>query len=154
MLKDALCLTSCRSFVRIFHFVVVPGEDCAILVCVRVCSGFEELTCHCGAEVIYPPVPCGTKPPPCHRTCTRQHNCDHPGNSPLLSTPEHAYYPGHTVLESAYNSWVWKGSSSFFQALEVLENPSKLGLQLEKPWKVGFSALCFWFRPRKEEKGS
>lgn len=41
-------------------------------------SSFEELYCECGAEVIYPPVPCGTKKPPCKRPCSRQHPCDHP----------------------------------------------------------------------------
>ncbi|XP_069769726.1 transcriptional repressor NF-X1 isoform X2 [Narcine bancroftii] len=41
-------------------------------------SSFDELTCHCGASVIYPPVPCGTRPPECKKLCIRQHECDHP----------------------------------------------------------------------------
>ncbi|XP_037820819.1 protein shuttle craft isoform X1 [Lucilia sericata] len=41
-------------------------------------SSFEELFCECGAEVIYPPVPCGTKRPVCKRPCSRKHPCDHP----------------------------------------------------------------------------
>ncbi|XP_020810265.1 protein shuttle craft [Drosophila serrata] len=41
-------------------------------------SSFEELYCECGAEVIYPPVPCGTKKPLCKRPCSRSHPCDHP----------------------------------------------------------------------------
>ncbi|XP_058157966.1 transcriptional repressor NF-X1 isoform X3 [Dasypus novemcinctus] len=41
-------------------------------------ASFDELTCHCGASVIYPPVPCGTKPPECTQTCARVHQCDHP----------------------------------------------------------------------------
>ncbi|KAL4221983.1 Transcriptional repressor NF-X1 [Mactra antiquata] len=40
-------------------------------------AGFDELTCHCGVEVMYPPIPCGTKPPECHQPCTRQHDCQH-----------------------------------------------------------------------------
>lgn len=40
--------------------------------------GWEELTCHCGASVLYPPIPCGAKPPVCHRPCRRAHNCGHP----------------------------------------------------------------------------
>lgn len=40
-------------------------------------SSFEELFCECGAEVIYPPVPCGTKRPVCKRPCSRKHPCDH-----------------------------------------------------------------------------
>ncbi|XP_017004346.2 protein shuttle craft [Drosophila takahashii] len=41
-------------------------------------SSFEELYCECGAEVIYPPVPCGTKKPICKRPCSRSHPCEHP----------------------------------------------------------------------------
>lgn len=40
-------------------------------------SSFEELYCECGAEVIYPPVPCGTKRPICKKPCSRAHPCDH-----------------------------------------------------------------------------
>lgn len=45
------------------------------LPCYR--SSFDELYCECGANVIYPPVPCGTKRPPCDKPCSRQHACDH-----------------------------------------------------------------------------
>ncbi|CAI8001593.1 Transcriptional repressor NF-X1 [Geodia barretti] len=38
---------------------------------------YEELTCHCGAEILYPPLPCGTRPPTCKRVCARMHSCDH-----------------------------------------------------------------------------
>ncbi|XP_028289119.1 transcriptional repressor NF-X1 isoform X2 [Parambassis ranga] len=41
-------------------------------------SSFDELTCHCGVSVLYPPIPCGTKPPECKNLCTRRHECDHP----------------------------------------------------------------------------
>lgn len=41
-------------------------------------SSFDELTCHCGLTVLYPPIPCGTKPPECKNICTRRHECDHP----------------------------------------------------------------------------
>lgn len=41
-------------------------------------SSFDELTCHCGLTVLYPPIPCGTKPPECKNMCTRRHECDHP----------------------------------------------------------------------------
>lgn len=40
-------------------------------------SSFDELFCECGANVIYPPVPCGTKKPACDRPCSRQHACNH-----------------------------------------------------------------------------
>ncbi|XP_069586667.1 transcriptional repressor NF-X1 [Ranitomeya imitator] len=41
-------------------------------------TSFDELTCYCGESIIYPPVPCGTRPPECKNSCTRQHECDHP----------------------------------------------------------------------------
>ncbi|NXM66067.1 NFX1 protein, partial [Serilophus lunatus] len=41
-------------------------------------TNFDELTCYCGESIIYPPVPCGTQPPECKKTCTRPHDCDHP----------------------------------------------------------------------------
>ncbi|KAL0122646.1 hypothetical protein PUN28_007399 [Cardiocondyla obscurior] len=40
-------------------------------------SSFEELYCECGSEVIYPPVPCGTRRPTCNRPCSREHQCNH-----------------------------------------------------------------------------
>ena len=52
--------------------------------CTRTCvllvyTGYDELRCHCGGEVLYPPLACGTKPPPCDRVCARIHACDHQG---------------------------------------------------------------------------
>ncbi|XP_034718109.1 transcriptional repressor NF-X1 [Etheostoma cragini] len=41
-------------------------------------SSFDELACDCGLTVLYPPIPCGTKPPECKNMCTRRHECDHP----------------------------------------------------------------------------
>ncbi|XP_064409333.1 transcriptional repressor NF-X1 isoform X2 [Latimeria chalumnae] len=41
-------------------------------------TSFDELTCCCGETIIYPPVPCGTRPPECKNPCTRKHECDHP----------------------------------------------------------------------------
>ena len=38
---------------------------------------FDELRCHCGAAVVYPPVYCGTAPPECSEPCTRVHPCGH-----------------------------------------------------------------------------
>ncbi|KAJ5902244.1 hypothetical protein N7495_002772 [Penicillium taxi] len=39
---------------------------------------FEEISCNCGRSVLYPPQPCGTKPPPCSRPCDRPKVCGHP----------------------------------------------------------------------------
>ncbi|XP_069110895.1 transcriptional repressor NF-X1-like [Argopecten irradians] len=41
-------------------------------------ASFEELTCYCGSEVRYPPIPCGTLPPVCSKKYTRTHSCSHP----------------------------------------------------------------------------
>ncbi|KAH9505089.1 Transcriptional repressor NF-X1 [Bulinus truncatus] len=77
--------------VKDFHICeIVCGQklSCGLHRCEELChrgnckrclqASFEELTCHCGTEVIEPPVPCGTKPPECQKLCTRQHNCQHP----------------------------------------------------------------------------
>ncbi|XP_076464689.1 protein shuttle craft-like isoform X2 [Babylonia areolata] len=78
----------CTRDVHICEIVCGRPLSCGLHKCEELChrgncrhclqASFEELTCHCGAEVMEPPVPCGTKPPTCHRICTRQHNCDHP----------------------------------------------------------------------------
>uniref|UniRef100_A0A182J7B9 Uncharacterized protein n=1 Tax=Anopheles atroparvus TaxID=41427 RepID=A0A182J7B9_ANOAO len=60
---------------------------------------FDELTCDCGANIIYPPVPCGTKKPACDRTCTRRHACDHPALHNCHAEPE---CPPCVVLTAQY----------------------------------------------------
>ncbi|KAF1950388.1 hypothetical protein CC80DRAFT_482794 [Byssothecium circinans] len=39
---------------------------------------FDEISCHCRRTVLQPPLPCGTKPPPCHFQCERPKDCGHP----------------------------------------------------------------------------
>ncbi|CAG5051969.1 unnamed protein product [Parnassius apollo] len=39
---------------------------------------FDELRCECGAEVVLPPVRCGTRPPKCNAPCRRERPCKHP----------------------------------------------------------------------------
>jgi transcriptional repressor NF-X1 len=39
---------------------------------------FDEVSCHCGRTVLQPPLPCGTKPPPCRFNCERPKACGHP----------------------------------------------------------------------------
>ena len=56
---------------------------------------FSELSCHCGAAVIYPPVPCGTRPPDCAEPCRREHPCGHPAHH---SCHSEATCPPCTVL--------------------------------------------------------
>ncbi|KAF2141781.1 uncharacterized protein K452DRAFT_198758, partial [Aplosporella prunicola CBS 121167] len=39
---------------------------------------FDEISCDCGRTVLQPPLPCGTKPPPCRFQCGRPKACGHP----------------------------------------------------------------------------
>ncbi|OCK77431.1 hypothetical protein K432DRAFT_358611 [Lepidopterella palustris CBS 459.81] len=39
---------------------------------------FDEISCNCGRTVLQPPLPCGTKPPPCRLQCNRHKSCGHP----------------------------------------------------------------------------
>ncbi|KAK8244007.1 hypothetical protein HDK90DRAFT_142637 [Phyllosticta capitalensis] len=39
---------------------------------------FEEISCACGRTVLEPPLPCGTRPPPCRYECERPKACGHP----------------------------------------------------------------------------
>ncbi|KAJ5563234.1 hypothetical protein N7535_008398 [Penicillium sp. DV-2018c] len=39
---------------------------------------FEEISCNCGRSVLYPPQPCGAKPPACNFPCERPKRCGHP----------------------------------------------------------------------------
>lgn len=50
-----------------------PGQcgDCTNI-------GWQEVSCHCGSTVLYPPIPCGTGRPTCNRPCRRPHPCGHP----------------------------------------------------------------------------
>ncbi|XP_067005926.2 protein shuttle craft isoform X2 [Anabrus simplex] len=62
-------------------------------------TSFEELYCECGASVMYPPIPCGTRPPACTKPCSRQHECDHPALHNCHSEPT---CPPCTVLVQRY----------------------------------------------------
>ena len=39
---------------------------------------FDEISCPCGRTVLYPPLPCGAKPPYCQYPCEREKPCGHP----------------------------------------------------------------------------
>ena len=38
---------------------------------------FDELACYCGRTKMFPPIPCGAKPPICNYPCTRERPCGH-----------------------------------------------------------------------------
>ncbi|KAJ6145516.1 hypothetical protein N7470_009411 [Penicillium chermesinum] len=49
---------------------------------------FEEISCNCGRTILYPPQPCGTKPPDCSFPCERQKPCGHPQTAHTCHTDE------------------------------------------------------------------
>lgn len=49
---------------------------------------FEEISCNCGRSVLYPPQPCGAKPPACHFPCERPKRCGHPQAAHTCHTDE------------------------------------------------------------------
>ena len=40
-------------------------------------ASFDELICHCGKTIVYPPIRCGTSIPECPHPCARERNCEH-----------------------------------------------------------------------------
>ncbi|KAK3109128.1 hypothetical protein FSP39_023572, partial [Pinctada imbricata] len=64
-------------------------------------AGFDEVTCHCGSEIMYPPIPCGAKPPECKKPCTRQHSCDHTGKCKKPCTRQRS--GDHPVLHNCHS---------------------------------------------------
>lgn len=49
---------------------------------------FEEVSCNCGRSILYPPQPCGTKPPSCSFPCARPKSCGHPQTAHNCHTDE------------------------------------------------------------------
>nr|CAD7444453.1 unnamed protein product [Timema bartmani] len=62
-------------------------------------TSFDELYCECGASVLYPPVPCGTRRPSCSKPCSRPHPCEHP---PIHNCHSEPTCPLCTVLTQKY----------------------------------------------------
>ncbi|KYB27326.1 protein shuttle craft [Tribolium castaneum] len=82
-----------RCCIEIEHICPLPCNHmlaCGQHRCERTChsgrcppcveTSFDELYCECGANVLYPPIPCGTKPPPCNNPCSRPRPCGHEAN--------------------------------------------------------------------------
>lgn len=68
-------------------------------------TSFNELQCECGASVIYPPVPCGTKKPECLKPCKRIHSCDHSVLHNCHSAPT---CPPCCIQTTKYNGFIFK----------------------------------------------
>lgn len=89
-------------------------------------SSFEELYCECGAAVIYPPVPCGTRRPVCDRPCSRQHACGHPV---LHNCHSESICPPCSVLTQ---KWCY-GNHELRKAVPCHVNEVSCGLPCNKP---------------------
>lgn len=84
---DHICPKTCSQMLTCGrHRCDRPCHKGSCTTCHRV--SFDELTCECGSAVIFPPVPCGTKKPPCDKPCSRRHPCAHPALHNCHSDPE------------------------------------------------------------------
>ncbi|XP_058986249.1 protein shuttle craft isoform X1 [Musca domestica] len=93
-------------------------------------SSFEELFCECGAEVIYPPVPCGTKKPICKKPCSRQHPCDHP--------PQHNCHSAATCPPCMMFTTQWcYGQHEQRKTIPCSQKSFSCGLACNKPLPCG-----------------
>lgn len=76
---EHICTRSCGRQLRCGN----PDHRCQELCHKGACGTcreaiFDELSCHCGRTVLQPPLPCGTRPPPCRFNCERPKPCGHP----------------------------------------------------------------------------
>ncbi|KAJ8920654.1 hypothetical protein NQ315_004793 [Exocentrus adspersus] len=131
-----------RCCIEIEHFCPLPCNhqlSCGQHRCERTChsgrcppcmeTSFEELYCECGASVLFPPVPCGTKPPACSKPCSRQRPCGHNVNHMCHTGP----CPPCTVLckRSCY------GNHEQRSAIPCHQESFSCGLPCGKPMPCG-----------------
>lgn len=64
-------------------------EPCHSYSC-RPCPNviWTEVFCNCGAQVLYPPLPCSTAKPACDKPCSRRHDCSHTPGHPCHDDPQ------------------------------------------------------------------
>ena len=93
-------------------------------------SSFDELYCECGAAVIVPPVPCGTRRPVCDRPCSRQHSC---GHEVLHNCHSEATCPPCTVLTQRW----CHGKHELRKAVPCYVTEISCGLPCNKPISCG-----------------
>lgn len=74
--EDHPCPLTCGALLKCkSHRCQEPCHRGACPSCPHV--SFDELYCRCGAQVVFPPVACGVRPPDCPNPCTRPHPCGH-----------------------------------------------------------------------------
>ncbi|XP_044750760.1 protein shuttle craft-like [Coccinella septempunctata] len=92
-------------------------------------TSFDELFCECGANVTYPPIPCGTKPPVCDKPCSRPRDCGHEVNHACHTGP----CPPCTVL---CKRWCY-GNHEQRGAIPCHQEEFSCGLPCGKPIHCG-----------------
>ena len=70
-----MCSRKCLKKLPCGHTCDEACHRGACPMCPRIIT--TELFCACGAEVLPPPLPCGTEPPKCHRLCNKLNPCGH-----------------------------------------------------------------------------
>ncbi|XP_019536863.3 protein shuttle craft [Aedes albopictus] len=126
---DHICTKTCSQMLSCGrHRCDKPCHKGSCPVCHRV--SFDELTCECGASVIYPPVPCGTKKPHCDKPCSRQHTCSHPVLHNCHSDPN---CPPCVVLTTQY----CYGKHEQRKTIPCFQSSFSCGLACAKPLPCG-----------------
>lgn len=92
-------------------------------------TSFEELYCECGSEVMYPPIPCGTRPPVCDKPCSRPRECGHEVNHACHTGP----CPPCTIL---CKRWCY-GKHELRGAIPCHQEEFSCGLPCGKPMPCG-----------------
>lgn len=70
------CTRPCGKQLPCGHHCADPCHRGQCPPCINLVT--DELRCACGAQVVMPPQPCGTKPPACDNPCLHQPPCGHP----------------------------------------------------------------------------
>ncbi|VVD04483.1 unnamed protein product [Leptidea sinapis] len=95
--------------------------------CQRKCN--KELRCSCGAEVILPPVRCGTKPPACGATCARARACGH--------EPHHSCHAGDCPPCVVLTTKMCYGNHEERKTIPCSQEEFSCGLPCGKPLPCG-----------------
>lgn len=90
---------------------------------------FDELTCECGAQVLFPPIACGTRPPPCQRVCSRGRVCGH--------DPLHSCHSGECPPCTVLTRRLCHGGHEYRPAIPCHTDTFSCGMACGKPMDCG-----------------
>lgn len=90
---------------------------------------FDELTCECGAQVLFPPIACGTRPPPCQRVCSRGRACGH--------DPLHSCHSGECPPCTVLTRRLCHGGHEYRPAIPCHTDTFSCGMACNKPMECG-----------------